>query len=156
MGVRRVPTETFMLYWSVTVTYTCNSILAAVLPKFQLHQIQSVLNCEAIVLANKHSHISEYIMRDKLNRFPVAKSIAFKTIMLRRTSIVGIAPAYIRDLCVTVLWQLGRLLLRSVANGEMQVPHCLTLTRAHRAFVCVGSSWNLHTVAFDFLHINFC
>ena len=76
----------------------CNSVLAG-LPKFRIRQLQSVLNCAARVVAKlpKFSHISIY-MRDTLHWLPIEDRITFKIILKGRTSIIGAAPEYIREL----------------------------------------------------------
>ena len=49
----------------------------------------------------------------------------------------------ISHLCVPVSSQLDRRSLSPSANGNMQVPHCRTSTRAYRTLTCVeSSSWN--------------
>jgi hypothetical protein len=121
----------------------CNSVLAG-LPRFRILQLQSVLNCAARVVAKlpKFSHISMY-MRETLHWLPVEDRITFKIVLMGRTSMVGAAPEYIRELCVPVSSQPGRRSLRSAARGDLMVPRSRTSMRAHRAFSCIGpSSWN--------------
>lgn len=72
-------------------------------------------------------------MRDTLSWLPVAGRIAFKTNRLTHAdTVVGFAPAYIRNLCNPVLTEVGRRLLRSAAYRDMQATRRRTSTQTHR------------------------
>jgi hypothetical protein len=121
----------------------CNAVLAG-LPKYQIRQLQSVLNCAARVVADlpKFSHISTY-MRDTLHWLPVVDRITFKIIVMGRASMAGLAPEYMRELCIPVSNQPGRRSLRSATRGDLIVPRSRKVFRSNRAFSCIGPScWN--------------
>jgi len=74
---------------------------------------------------------------------PLLQRISYRIIALVRRSLLGLAPAYLRDLCCPTLGSPGRRSLRSTERGVLMVPFARTATKQNRAFTVVGPSlWN--------------
>ena len=82
-------------------------------------------------------------MRDTLHWLPIQQRIQFKILTLMRNCLVGSAPSYLRDFCISVSSVPGRGTLRSAAHGLLTVPRMHTATAQSRSFAYVGpTSWN--------------
>jgi hypothetical protein len=120
----------------------CNSALYGS-SAFLLQRLQSIQNAAARLILNipKFEHISAAI-RDSLHWLPIKKRIDFKLCLLVRNCLVGVAPAYLRELCVPVTTNIYRRSLRSAAHGELLVPRVRT-RYGERAFsVAAPTLWN--------------
>jgi hypothetical protein len=109
-----------------------------------LSKLQTILNAAARLIAGlpKFSHISVFI-RDTLHWLPVPQRIEFKILTLMRNSLLGVAPSYLRSLCILVSSLPGRSALRSAASGLLVVPRMRGATAQSRSFAYVGPScWN--------------
>src|SRR6218665_1356382 len=74
---------------------------------------------------------------------PLQQRILYRIISLIWRSLLGLAPAYLRDLCHTTMGIPGRRSLRSTEQGFLLVPFALTAIMQNRAFSVVGPSlWN--------------
>lgn len=82
----------------------------------------------------KYSHITKYGIHC------TAQQIAFQTILLIVSSIIGTALRNIRELCVFPSCSLDWRSLCSVAYGDMLVLPCLTSTQAH---CCLLVCWTV-------------
>ena len=85
----------------------------------------------------KFGHVSRY-MRDVLHWLPSEQRIAYRIAALVWRCLLGLAPAYLRELCCPVLSARGSRSLRSSEQGLLLVPFARTSTRQNRAFSVVG------------------
>src|SRR6218665_3525442 len=82
-------------------------------------------------------------MLDVLHWLPLQQRISYRIISLIWRSLLGLAPAYLRDLSHTTMGIPGRRSLRSTEQGLVLVPFAHTATMQNRAFSVVGLSlWN--------------
>src|SRR6218665_2231047 len=87
-------------------------------------------------------HISAYIL-DVLHWLPLQQRIMFHIGAMVWRCILGLAPAYLRDLCCPTPCTRGCSSLRSSEQGLLFVPFARTSTTQARAFSVVGPSvWN--------------
>src|SRR5688572_32615153 len=82
-------------------------------------------------------------MLDVLHWLPLLQRISYRMIALVWRSLLGLAPAYLRDLCCPTLGAPGRRSLRSTERGVLKVPFARTANKQNRAFSVVDPSlWN--------------
>jgi len=120
----------------------CNSLLAACI-QAQTDKLQRVLNCAARVIlgGSKYDNVTPLI-RDDLHWLRVPEHIMFKLCLLAYKALHGLAPVYIKSLCVPVSSSIARSLLRSASRGHLIVP-CTRLEFSKRAFAFAGlTAWN--------------
>src|SRR6218665_1207408 len=87
-------------------------------------------------------HVSAYML-DVLHWLPLEKRIMFRIGAMVWRCILGLAPAYLRDLCHPTPGTRGCSSLRSSEQGLLFVPFARTSTTQARAFLVVGPSvWN--------------
>ena len=84
-------------------------------------------------------HVSAYML-DALHWLPLQQQIIFRIGAMVWRCILGLAPAYLRDLCCPTPDTRGRSLLRSSEQGLLFVPFARTSTTQSRAFSVVGPS----------------
>src|SRR5688572_27060039 len=65
-------------------------------------------------------------MLDVLHWLPLLQRISYRIIALVWRSLLGLAPAYLRDLCCPTLSAPGRRALRSTERGVLVVPFAST------------------------------
>ena len=85
----------------------------------------------------KFDHISSY-MRDILHWLLLKQRIEYRIAALVWRCLLGLAPAYLSELCSPTLSARGSRSLRSVEQGLLSVPFARTSTRQNRAFSVVG------------------
>ena len=82
-------------------------------------------------------------MHDVLHWLPLPQRIAYRVLALVWRCLLGLAPAYLRELCCSTQDVQGRRSLRSSVQGELLVPYARTSIRQRRAFSVAGpSTWN--------------
>ena len=82
-------------------------------------------------------------MLDVLHWLPLEQRILFRIGAMVWRCILGLTPAYLRDLCCPTPGTRGRNSLRSLEQGLLFVPLAHTSTTQARAFLVVGPSvWN--------------
>src|SRR6218665_1647909 len=82
-------------------------------------------------------------MLNILHWLPLQQRIMFRIGAMVWRCILGLAPAYLRDLCCPIPGTRGRSSLRSSEQGLLFVPFARTSTTQARAFSVVGPSvWN--------------
>ena len=82
-------------------------------------------------------------MLDVLHWLPIHLRIAYRIDALVWRCLLGLAPAYLRELCCPTSGALGRRSLGSAEMGALLVPFERTSTMQNRAFSVVGSLlWN--------------
>ena len=84
----------------------------------------------------KYDHISTY-MRDVLHWLPIKQRIEYRTAALVWRCMLGLAPAYLSELCSSLSTG-GLRSLRSAEQGLLTVPFARTSTKQNRAFSVVG------------------
>ena len=90
----------------------------------------------------KFDHVSSY-MRDVLHWLPIRQRIEYRTAAVVWRCLLGLAPAYLIELCCPTLSARGTRSLRSAEQDLLYVPHARTATKQSRAFSVVGPSiWN--------------
>src|SRR6218665_3148136 len=90
----------------------------------------------------KFGHVSRYML-DVLHWLPLKQRISYRIISLIWRLLLGLAPAYHRDLCHTTMGIPGRRSLRSTEQGLLLVPFAHTAIMQNRALSVVGPSlWN--------------
>src|ERR1043165_3309663 len=90
----------------------------------------------------KFGHVSAYML-NVLQWLPLLQRISYPIIALAWRSLLGLAPAYLRDLCCPTSSAQGRRSLCSTERGVLMVPFARTATKQNRAFSVVGPSlWN--------------
>jgi len=98
----------------------CNSLLA-VCNKQLIDKLQRVLNC----YIRRKLHVETILtplLRDNLHWLRVRERITFKLCLLVYKAMNGLAPSYIKELCVPVTTVATRSALRSAARGDLLVP----------------------------------
>jgi hypothetical protein len=121
----------------------CNGALFGI-SGYLVDRIQAILNATArlVLKIPKYDHISAAI-RDDLHWLPVEKRIMFKTCLMVRASLTGMAPSYLQELCVPVARCPGRSQLRSSDRVDLIVPRFKTTRFGRRGFSVAGpQSWN--------------
>ena len=80
----------------------CNSALAGV-AKVYLQKLQSVQNMAARMLpgVRRSEHVTPVL--EDLHWLPVSQRVVFKTALMVRKCVHGVAPAYLSDLCIPAL-----------------------------------------------------
>jgi len=87
--------------------------------------------------------IEDAYMLDVLHWLPLQQRIIFRIGALVWRCILGLALAYLQDLCCTTLGTRGRSSLRSLEQGLLFVPFARTSATQACAFSVVGPSvWN--------------
>ena len=82
-------------------------------------------------------------MLDVLHWFPLQQRISYRIISLIWRSLLGLAPAYFRDLCHTTMGIPGRRSLRSTEHGLLLIQFAHTEIMQNSAFSVVSPSlWN--------------
>lgn len=122
--------------------YCCSPYVG--LPAGRLGCLDRILRSAARLIGHipKFGHVSSY-MRDVLHWLPSEQRIAYRVAALVWRCLLGLAPAYLRELCFPVLSARGSRSLRSSAQGLLLVPFARTSTAQNRAFSVVGpSTWN--------------
>src|SRR6218665_2326958 len=91
---------------------------------------------------HRTGHVSAYML-DVLHWLPLQQQIMFCIGAMVWRCILGLAPAYLRDLCHPTPGTRGCSSLRSSEQGLLFVPFARTTTTQARAFSVVGHSvWN--------------
>ena len=127
---------------TVRLDYCCSLYVG--LPACRLGCLNRVLRSAARLCGRipKFGHVSGYML-DVLHWLPLLQRISYRMIALVWRSLLGLAPAYLRDLCCPTLGAPGRRSLRSTERGVLMVPFARTATKQNRAFSVVGPSlWN--------------
>ena len=127
---------------TVRLDYCCSLYVG--LPAGRLGCLNRVLRSAARLCGRipKFGHVSGYML-DVLHWLPLLQRISYRIIALVWRSLLGLAPAYLRDLCCPTLGAPGRRSLRSTERGVLMVPFARTATKQNRAFSVVGPSlWN--------------
>ena len=98
-----------------------NSALAGV-SKVYRQKLQSVQNTAARMVSGvrRCEHITPVL--EDLHWLPISQRVVFKTALLVWKSVRGVAPVYLRDLCIPAAFVEGRQRLRSAATGVLLVP----------------------------------
>src|SRR6218665_2222697 len=104
----------------------CSSLYAG-LPVGRLWCLDRVLRTAARHSGRipKFGHVSRYML-DVLHWLPRQQRISYRIISLAWRSLLGLAPAYLRDLCHTTTGIPGRRSLRSTGKGLLLVPFAHT------------------------------
>src|SRR6218665_4219107 len=104
----------------------CSSLYVG-LPVGWLRSLDRVLRTTArlSVRTPKFGHVSSYML-DVLHWLPFQQTISYRIISLVWRSLLGLAPAYLRDLCHTTMEIPGRRSLRSTEQGLLLVPFAHT------------------------------
>src|SRR5688572_15560886 len=90
----------------------------------------------------KFDHVSSY-MHDVLHWLPLPQRIAYRVLALVWRCLLGLAPAYLRELCRSTQDVQGRRSLRSSVQGELLVPYARTSIWERHTFSVAGpSTWN--------------
>ena len=125
------------------------SLLYAGLPVGRLRCLDRVLRTGRIP---KFGHVSTYML-DVLLWLPFQQRISYRIITLVWRCLLGLALAYLRDLCHTTMGIPGRRSLRSIGQGLLLVPFAHTAIMQNRAFSVVGPSlWNGLSMALQLFH----
>jgi len=74
---------------------------------------------------------------EDLHWLPISQRVVFKTALLVWKCVRGVAPVYLRDLCISAAFVEGRQRLRSAATGALLVPRAQTAT-GQRSFAVNG------------------
>ena len=98
----------------------CNSALVGV-SKVYLQKLQSVQNTAARMVSGvrRCEHITPVL--EDLHWMPISQRerVVFKTALLVWKCVRGVAPVYLRDLCIPAAFIEGRQRLRSAATGAL-------------------------------------
>src|SRR6218665_1574306 len=74
---------------------------------------------------------------------PSEQRIAYRISALVWRTLLGLASAYLRELCCPIICPIGSRSLRSSDQGLLRLPFARTPIRHNRAFSVVGpSTWN--------------
>ena len=122
--------------------YCCSLYVG--LPAARLESLDRVLRTAARLIGRipKFGHITAF-MRDVLHWLPLKQRIVYRIAALAWHCLLGLAPAYLRELCSPALSTRTSRSLRSAEQGVLAVPFSRTSTRQNRAFSVVGpSTWN--------------
>ena len=122
--------------------YCCSLYVG--LPAARLESLDRVLRTAARLIGRipKFGHITAF-MRDVLHWLPLKQRIVYRIAALAWRCLLGLAPAYLRELCSPALSTRTSRSLRSAEQGVLAVPFSRTSTRQNRAFSVVGpSTWN--------------
>src|SRR6218665_4069071 len=114
------------------------------LPAVRLGCIERVIRTAARLIGGipRTGHVSAYML-DVLHWLPLQQRIIFRIGAMVWRCILGLAPAYLRDLCHPNPGTRGCSSLRSSEQGLLFVPFARTSTTQARAFSVVGPSvWN--------------
>src|SRR6218665_2327194 len=120
------------------------STLYVGLPAVRLGCLERVIRTAARLIGGipRTGHVSAY-MFDVLNWLPLQQRIIFRIGAMVWRCILGLAPAYLQDLCHPTPGTRGCSSLRSSEQGLLFVPFAHTSTTQARAFSVVGPSvWN--------------
>ena len=79
---------------------------------------------------------------EDLHWLPISQSVVFKTALLVWKCVRGVAPVYLRDLCIPAAFVEGRQRLRSAATGALLVPRAQTATGQRSFAVNRPTVWN--------------
>ena len=107
-----------------------------------LQKLQSVQNTAARMVSRvrRCEHITPVL--EDLHWLPISQRVVFKTALLVWKCVLGVAPVYLRDLCIPAAFVEGRQRLRSAATGALLVPRAQTAT-GQRSFAINGPTvWN--------------
>src|SRR6218665_57091 len=89
-----------------------------------------------------YDHISTYV-RDILRRLPARQQIEYRVAALVWRCLLGLAPAYLVEVCGPTQSARSSLSLRSADQGLPRISFPRTCARQKRAFAVVGPSiWN--------------
>src|SRR6218665_1767082 len=113
-------------------------------PAVRLGCLERVIRTVARLIGGipRTGHVSAYIL-DGLHRLPLQQRIIFRIGAVVWRCILGLAPAYLRDLCHPTPGTRGCSSHRSSEQGLLFVPFARTSTTKARAFSVVGPSvWN--------------
>ena len=92
------------------------------------------------------------ILAPKMNTLVIIQQrISYHIISLVWRSLLGLAPAYLRDLCCTTMEILGRRSLRSTGRGFLIVPFAHTTTKQNCAFSVVGKEYQTRPFNIQYL-----
>ena len=119
----------------------CNSALAGV-SKVYLQKLQSVQNTAARMVSGvrRCEHITSVL--EDLHWLLISQRVVFKTALLVWKCVRGVAPVYLRDLCIPAAFVEGCQRLRSAATGALLVPRAQAAT-GQRSFAVNGPTvWN--------------
>ena len=88
-------------------------------------------------------HVSSYMLDVLAPLAPLQQRISYWIIALVQWSLLGLAVAYLWDLCCITLGVLDRRSFRSTEQGALIIPFARTTTKQNRVFSLVGLSvWN--------------
>src|SRR6218665_631706 len=121
----------------------CSSLCLG-LPYVRLRPLDGVLRTAARLIGGvpKFGHIGEF-MRDTLLWLPVRQRVLYRVSTIAWRCILGVAPAYLSELCVLSSSCPGRPSLRSSSRGDYLIPRSYTVTKQNRSFSAAGpSTWN--------------
>src|SRR6218665_3113990 len=114
------------------------------LPSVRLGCLERVIRTAARLIGGipRTGHVSAYVL-DVLHWLPLQQRIIFRIGAMVCRCILGLAPAYLRDLCCPTPGTRGRSSLHSSEQGLLFVPFARTSTTQARAFSVVGPFlWN--------------
>ena len=120
------------------------STLYVGLPAVRLGSLERVIRTGTRLIGGipRTGHVSAYML-DVLHWLPLQQRIMFRIGAMVWRCILGLAPAYLRDLCCPTSGTRGHSSLRSLEQGLLYVPFARTSTTQTRAFSVVGPSvWN--------------
>ena len=138
------PFVEYTIHSFITVRLDCCCSLYVGLPACRSGCLDRVLRTAARLCGRipKFGHVSAYML-DVLHWLPLLQRISYRIIALFWRSLLGLAPAYLRDLCCPTLSAPGRRSLRSTERCVLMVPFARTATKQNCAFSVVGPSlWN--------------
>src|SRR6218665_3304864 len=123
------------------------STLYVGLPAVCLGCLERVIRTFACLIGGipRTGHVSAY-MFDVLHWLPLQQRIMFRIGAMVWRCILGLAPAYLRDLCCPTPGTRGRSSLRSSEQALLFVPFARTSTTQARAF-CVGWASSVAKIA---------
>src|SRR6218665_2270551 len=133
-----------LVHASVTSRLDYCSTLYVGLPALGLGCIERVICTAARLIGGipRTGDVSAYML-DVLQWLPLQQRIMFRIGAIFWRCILGLAPAYLRDLCSPTPGTRGRSSLRSSEQGLLFVPFLRTSTTQSSAFSVVGPSvWN--------------
>jgi len=102
----------------------CNSAPAGV-AKVYLQKLQKMA-ARMVSGVCKSEHVTQFL--EDLHWLPVSQRVVFKTALMVRKCVHGVAPAYLGDLCVPATAISGRQHLRSAATGTLLFRRTRTAT----------------------------